>query len=301
MRLYQGYDRAGLDGQYNNRLLVPDYATYFARWTKDSEAARQRLAGDGAVLDIAYGPDKLETLDLFPAKAPAGAKPPVLVFIHGGYWRALDKSDFSFTALPYVDAGITYVVVNYPLIPAATIDTIGNSIMSAISWLYWNIGEYDADPARLYVSGHSAGGQLAPLALAQDWAALGLPDELVKGAVAISGLYDLEAIRRCYLDEGMNLDDGAVRRNSPLYQIPHADRLVGPLLLCVGAEESPEFRRQQADFAAAWSQTQRPARVVPAPGANHFSVVDQMCDPSAALFRATRDLVLGVRPAASPV
>lgn len=292
MTLYHGYDRAGLDGQYNNRLLVPDYAAHFARWKSGSEAAGARFKTI-ARYDVAYGPTKLETLDIYPAKASQGAKPPILVFIHGGYWRLLDKADFAFTAPAYVDAGITYVPINYALIPAVTIDDILRQVRAAIAWLYRNPDAHGGNVNRLYVSGHSAGGQLAPMALVHDWTAEGLPADLVKGAVAISGLYDLEAMRRCYLNEGMNLDDGMVQRNSPLHQIPPASRPMAPLVLSVGAQESAEFQRQQADFAAAWAKSQKPATIVPAPGANHFSVVEQFADPSTALFQATRDLALG--------
>jgi len=292
MPLYHGYDRAGLDGQYNNRLLVPDHATHFARWKAGSVAANARFK-DIAKHDVAYGAGKLENLDIYPAQPSRSGNPPILVFIHGGYWRLLDKSDFAFIAPPYVDAGITFIPINYTLIPAVTIDQIVAQVRAAIAWLYRNPEVHGGDPNRLYVSGHSAGGQLAPMALVYDWAARCLPAALVKGAVAISGLHDLEAMRRCYLNEGMNLDDGMVQRNSPIHQIPPADRPMAPLLLSVGALESPEFQRQQADYAAAWAKTQAPAAIVPAPGANHFSVIEQFADPSTALFRATRDLVLG--------
>lgn len=291
MTLYHGHDRAGLDAQYNNRLLVPDYAQHFARWKAGSEAANARFKGV-AKYDVAYGPGKLETLDIYPAKSPAAGKPPILVFIHGGYWRLLDKADFAFTAPAYVDAGITYIPINYALIPAVTIDAIVGQVRTAIAWLYRNPAIHGGDVDRLYVSGHSAGGQLAPMALVHGWKAEGLPADLLKGAVAISGLYDLEAMRRCYLNEGMNLDDGMVQRNSPLFQIPPASRPQAPLVLSVGALESAEFHRQQADFAAAWAKSQTPATIVPAPGANHFSVIEQFADPSTPLFRATRDLVL---------
>lgn len=292
MTLYHGYDRAGLDAQYNNRLLVPNYAEHFARWKAGTEAANARFKGV-AKYNLAYGPTKLETLDIYPAKPTNGARPPILVFIHGGYWRLLDKADFAFTAPAYVASGITYIPINYTLIPAVTIDDIVRQIRTAIAWLYRNPDAHGGDLDRLYVSGHSAGGQLAPMALVHDWTAEGLPADLVKGAVAISGLYDLEAMRRCYLNEGMNLDDGMVQRNSPLYQIPPASRPQHPLVLSVGALESPEFQRQQADFAAAWAKTQKPAAIVPAAGANHFSVIEQFADPSTPLFQATRDLVLG--------
>jgi arylformamidase len=291
--IYLGYDRAALDAQYNNRLRVPDFATYFARWKSRSEAARRQLGAEGARLDVAYGPSALEKLDIFPAKAAGGAKPPILVFIHGGYWRALDKADFSYTALPYVQAGITYIPINYGLTPGVSLDEIVRQAKAAMAWLYRNSQEHGGDINRLYVSGHSAGGQLAPMVLTHDWAADGLPAGLVKGAVAISGLFDLEPIRLSYLDEGMNLDAAMVRRNSPIHLAPGASKRQPPLVLCVGGAENPEFLRQQADYAVAWAKTQAPAAAVDASGANHFSVMDLMADPGSALFRACRDLVLG--------
>ncbi|MCC7048577.1 MAG: alpha/beta hydrolase [Alphaproteobacteria bacterium] len=298
MAIYRDYDRAALDAQYNNRLRVPDFAAYFARWKAGSDAARDRLLAAGARLDVAYGSSPLERLDIFPAKPADGRRPPVLVFIHGGYWRALDKTDFTFTAPPYVHAGITYVAINYGLVPTVSMDDILRQSRAALTWLYRNPGTHGGDVQRLYVSGHSAGGQLAPLVMGHDWGAQGLPRDLVKGAIAISGLFDLEPIRLSYLDEGMNLDAAAVRRLSPIHQVPPASKRQSPLVLCVGGAESPEFLRQQEAYAEAWAHNQEPARVVDAPGLNHFSVMDQMAEPTSALFAATRDLVLGrSRPA----
>lgn len=291
MTVYRGYDRAALDLQYNNRARVPDFQSYFDRWKQANEAARRRFGE--ARLDVAYGPSPAETLDIFPARGAGAGKPPILVFIHGGYWRALDKADFHFTAPPYVESGITYVPINYGLIPAVSVDEIVRQCRAAISWMFRNPQAHGGDLGRLYVSGHSAGGHLAPLVLAHDWRAEGLPAGAVRGAVAISGLFDLEPISLCYLAEGMRLDTAAIRRLSPIHLVPPASRPQPPLVLCVGSEESPEFLRQQADYAQAWGKSQKPARVVEAKGANHFSVMDHFADPASALSRATRELVLG--------
>ncbi len=289
--VYRGYDRAGLDAQYNNRALVPDFARYFERWKTSSAAARAQVKG--AAFDVPYGPSAAETLDIFPAPSKGGRKPPVLAFFHGGYWRALDKGDFSYPAQPYVYAGITYVSINYGLTPNVTLDELIRQARAAVRWLYRNAPAHGGDIDQLYVSGHSAGGHLAPLVMTTDWSAQGLPPDTVKGAVAISGLYDLEPIRLSYLNEGMNLDDASVRRNSPIHQVPPAHRKYGRLVLCVGGDESAEFRRQQADYAAAWAKSQAGALIVDAPGRNHFSVVDAFAAPEHALFRAARDLALG--------
>lgn len=291
--VYRGYDRAALDAQYNNRGLVPDFARYFERWK--SSSATVRAEAKDATLDVAYGPSGLEKLDIFPAKAQASGRPPMLVFIHGGYWRAMDKSDFTYPARSYVEAGITYVPVNYGLTPAITLDELIRQTCAAVEFLYRNPHIHGGDINRLYVSGHSAGGHLAPLVMTADWAAKGLPTDVVKGAVAISGLYDLEPIRLSYLNEGMNLDEASVRRNSPIHGVPPASRRYGPLVLSVGGDESDEFRRQQADYASAWVKSQKPATIVDAPGRNHFSVIDAFAEPQHALFRVTRDLVLSER------
>jgi len=288
--IYRGYDRAGLDAQYNNRGLVPDFAKYFERWKTASATARAQVKG--ALLDASYGPSGPEKLDIFPAAAKPGGKPPLLAFLHGGYWRALDKGDFSYPAQAYANSGITYVSINYGLTPSVTLDELIRQACAAVEWLYRNPQAHGSDVNRLYVSGHSAGGHLAPLIMTADWAAKGLPSDVVKGAVAISGLYDLEPIRLNYLSEGMNLDEASVRRNSPIHALPPSSRKCGPLILSVGADESPEFRRQQADYAAAWSETQQAPVIVDAPGRNHFSIVDAFAEPGHALFRATRDLMV---------
>lgn len=294
MALYRGYDRAALDAQYNNRARVPNYAAHLARWKHDSAMTRARLAGSGAKIDLAYGPSPGERLDVFPAAAgSAGRKPPVMAFFHGGYWRALDKSDFSYPAPAYVAAGITYISINYSLTPSVELGEIVRQIRSAISWLYLNPAIHGGDTGRLYVSGHSAGGHLAPMAASTDWAAQGLPADLIKGTVAISGLYDLEPIGLCYLGEGMALNADSVRENSPIHQIPARNRPSGPMILCVGGEESPEYHRQQAEYAQKWAETQAPARIVAAPGCNHFSVADWFGDSASPLFQACRRLVLG--------
>lgn len=294
MAVYRGYDRQALDAQYNNRARVPNFAEYLARWKHDSALTRARMLGAGAKIDLAYGPSPAEKLDVFPAPpGPGGRKPPVLAFFHGGYWRALDKSDFSYPAQAYVNAGITYVSINYALTPDVTVGEIVRQARAALAWLYRNPEAHGGDIDRLYVSGHSAGGQLAPMVASTDWAALGLPADLIKGTVAISGLFDLEPIRLCYLDEGMALNADSVRENSPIYQIPPRNRPAGPLILCVGGEESPEYHRQQAEYAQKWARTQATARVVDAPGCTHFSIADWFGDSASPLFQACRSLALG--------
>ena len=150
-------DRSTLAHEYNNRELVPDHPKYFARWQEDSAKARSRMI---CYLDRRYGDKPGETIDLFPARKGDGS---CMMFIHGGYWRALDKSDFSFLAPPWVDAGVSLAGVNYDLCPAVGMDEIVRQMLRASRWLWLNAEQYGMDQDRLYVCGHSAGGHLVAM------------------------------------------------------------------------------------------------------------------------------------------
>jgi len=264
MALYRNYDRAGLDAQYFLRGQVPEHPEYFRRWAEDSAAVRRARP---CRLDISYDSERL---DLFPAERAAA---PCLLFIHGGYWQALDKSDFSFLAPAFQDAGVALAVVNYTLAPKAGMDEIVRQNRAAVAWLYRNARAYGVDPERIHVAGHSAGGHLTAMVLATNWAAFGLDRNPVRGASAISGLYDLEPIRLCYLNDVLGLDAAAAERNSPLHHLPRQSL---PLILSVGTGETDEFRRQQESFAAAWRAVGLPLEIADQPGDNHFDVVGRL-------------------------
>jgi arylformamidase len=269
MALYRNYDRAGLDAQYFLRGRVPEHPEYFRRWAEDSAAVRRARP---CRLDIPYDSERL---DLFPAERAAA---PCLLFIHGGYWQALDKSDFSFLAPAFQDAGVALAVVNYTLAPKAGMDEIVRQNRAAVAWLYRNARAYGVDPERIHVAGHSAGGHLTAMVLATAWAAFGLDRNPVRGACAISGLYDLEPIRLCYLNDVLGLDAAAAERNSPLHHLPKQSP---PLILSVGTGETDEFLRQQESFAAAWRAAGLPLEIADQPGDNHFDVVGRLGQQSA--------------------
>ena len=286
--LFRDYDRQALDREYNNRGKVADFADYLARFPRESEATRRQLAGR---LDVAYGPSPAETLDIFPAARPGPA--PVHVFIHGGYWMAIDKRDFSYVARAVQPAGATVVVINYALIPSVDMDELVRQCRAAVAWVHRHARSFGGDPDRLFVSGHSAGGHLTAMCMATDWAAWETPADVIKGGCAISGLYDLEPIRLCYLNDTLKLSPEAVRRNSPVRLRP-AGR--APLLLPVGALEGPEYHRQTEELAAAWRAGGVPCEVLDMAGINHFSIVAQLEDPGSELSRAIlRQMGLGGR------
>ena len=274
---------AWLDRMYNNRELVPDHGVFLTRWAQDSARVRAELRCE---LDVAYGDADEETLDIFPAAA-AGA--PVLVFIHGGYWRALDKSDFSFLAPSWVDAGVSLAVVNYDLSPRVSIDEIVRQMLRASRWLWLHAEEYGMDQDRLYVSGHSAGGHLTAMLMAALWPVFdrSLPKDLWKGGLAISGLYDLRPLVDVdWLNADLKLDAESALRLSPAY-LPPATR--AGVMTCVGGDESSEFLRQNALLASRWRSVL--VGDIAMPGAHHFSVVDALADQKSPLFAGARRLM----------
>lgn len=283
--LYQDMDRAEIDRQLNLRDRHPDHPEFFERWARDSAAVRARLGGH---LDLATGESAGETLDLFVPETGPGPYP-LLAFIHGGYWQFLDKSDFSFLAPPFLDEEIAFASLNYDLAPAVTIPEIVAQIRRAILWLARTGPDYGVDPARIVVSGHSAGGHLTAMMSVTDWAAEApdLPGSPVKAACAVSGIYELEPIRLSYHQDNVRLDPDAVAAMSPLRHIPAR---AGPLVCAAGAEESDVFLHQQDAFVAACRQRGLDARVVDLPGRHHFSAIDALGEPDHPLFTAACDL-----------
>jgi len=271
----QRLDPAWLDVQYNNRARIPEHPAIFQRWATASAAAR---AGSLAEYDIAYGPGAGETLDVFPTAVPGA---PVLVFVHGGYWRSLDKSDFSFVAPSFNAAGAMVVVPNYALCPAVTIEHITLQMTAALAWTWRNAARFGGNPERIVVAGHSAGGHLAAMLLSCRWKQVGhdLPAQLLGGALSISGLYDLEPIRHTpFLQVDLRLTPTAVGRLSPAF----FPRPRGKLYAVAGGDESSEFLRQNRLIRDVWGPTAVPVCETVS-GKNHLSVLESLVDPAGRL------------------
>ena len=264
---------AWFDEQYDNRARIPEHPGILQYWFDESAQARERLGG---VLDVPYGSDPSERLDIFPT-ASRGA--PVPVYIHGGYWRALDKRGQTFLAPPFVDAGAMVVLPNYALCPAVRIEHIALQLVQALAWVYRHAAEYGGDPARIVVAGHSAGGHLAAMLLACDWCSVArdLPANLVRAALSISGVFDLEPLRHSpFLAHDLKLTAASARRLSPALMPAPSGRLTA----VVGGDESEEFLRQNALIARVWGPTS--VWVCESiPGCHHMNVLLERLKPKA--------------------
>ena len=284
MAVFLDYDQDQLDAQYDNVRAVPDHARWTDRWPSDSAAVRASLPNR---LDVPYAPGPRRTLDVFPAR---GTGNPVMLFIHGGWWRARDKEDFTFVVPHYVAAGIAVVMVEYPLVPTVTLDQLVECARQALIWTWQNAASFGADRERLHVTGHSAGGHLTAMMMSTDWAARELPRDAIKSGAALSGLYDLTPIRLCYINADTRLDAAAVKRNSPIEHLPAR---AAPRILAVGGKETDEFRRQQEIYAHAWHGAGLPLAIVPLPGDQHYSILDSFKGPAGPLFEAVKRQIFG--------
>jgi arylformamidase len=280
------FDSAWLDAQYNNRARIPEHAQIFKRWADSSAFAREHQSRR---LDLRYGEQAGELLDLFPSpKADA----PVLVFIHGGYWRALDKQDVSFIAPSFVAAGAMVVIPNYALCPTVTVEHITLQMTHALAWVWRHAALYGGNPSRIVVAGHSAGGHLAAMMLSCRWKEVGadLPAQLVSGALSVSGLYDLEPLRHTtFLQPDLGLTPAAVKRLSPAF----FPRPRGTLYTVAGLNESEEFLRQNQLIRDQWGPTTVPVCETVA-GRHHLDVLHDLADPNGRLHELALRL-LGLR------
>jgi arylformamidase len=274
-----------IDREYNPRLSVPDVDRIVADWAERSAATRSRV---GNRVRRSYGATLAEYLDIFPADAPDA---PVHVFIHGGYWRAFSADDFSFIADSGLASGATTVVVNYELCPKVRIAEIVRQVRAAMAWVWHNAPDFGADRGRIALSGHSAGGHLVGRLIATPWERdYGLPSDFIKGACAISGLFDLEPLRWSWLQPSVQFSDDDILNESPIRHLPQA---AIPVLAAVGALESTEFLRQTRDYAEALRGSGVPAQALQVPGRNHFTVLDDLADAQGPLWRAIDDMMNG--------
>lgn len=265
-----------LDAQYDLRALFPEAASlYEAFCEEESEKVRGALTHH---LDVPFGPTLAEHVDLY----PSGEGTPVLIYVHGGFWALRTSREFGFVARGPASRGVATVVTNYALCPAVTMDEVVRQTRAAVAWAYRNAPSFGGDPERIHVAGHSAGGHLVGMLLATDWPGdYGLPTDIIKGATAISGLFDLAPFPYTFLQPKVQLTWDQVGRNSPILHVPDA---APPLLVAYGEDETDEFKRQSEDYLGTWKGNGLPGERLVLPGKNHFDVVDGFLDAGSPLL-----------------
>lgn len=268
--------------QYNARASIPEHPYIFTRWIEQSAQVRRRHAG---LFDLMYGDSAGERLDLFPTRL---ANAPLLVFIHGGWWRSLDKSDFSLLAPTFTDAGINVALLNYSLVPEASIEEILQQQLRALAWLYKSAERYEIDAERIILAGHSAGAHLAAMLMTASWTTYdaALPENLIKAAALLSGVYDLTPLLQTdFVNRDLKLTEARILPLSP--SLMPLTRTI-PFITAVGGLESDEFKRQTAMLEQSWS-SQHYANIELAES-NHLTVCNALSEPNSALTKTIIEL-----------
>lgn len=283
--VYLDYDADTLFAEYNNRGKVPDFETFIA----DFEARSDRLRADAAHgrIDLTYGDGPRDRFDLFLPDVP---NPPLHVFIHGGYWQWNDKESYAFLAKPFLDAGIGFANLEYTLCPAVDLAALVDQVRRGMAHLWTNGAALGFDRDRIQVSGHSAGGHLAGMVLTTDWPAFdgALPADIVKSAMPISGVFDLEPIRHTPIGDPLGLDATRAAALSPMFALP---RTKAQTVVALDSHERREFHRQAEAFATHCRSHGTEARIASVHGGHHFSVLESLAASDGQLFGLARDML----------
>ena len=262
---------------YDVEAFTPGFMEHLQRSITASQHTRAHWPSQ---LDVAYGDGPAEKLDIFLTETPNA---PIVIYLHGGFWKASSKNDRAFPAEAFGPAGAIWISQEYPLAPAATLDDMVACTRRAVAWVHEHAARFGGDPSRIFLCGNSAGGHLVAMAAATDWAAKGLPADLIKGVTTLSGLFDLIPLTHTRANGWLHLDLAAAVRNSPMFHLPD---LPCPLICAVGEAEPPEFIAQSATFAEVWRQKGHPSAYLPMPDLNHFSIVTELGNPQSPLTRA---------------
>jgi arylformamidase len=268
---WRGMSQQDRDLGLNNGVAVTGSADIVAGWDRRSAEMRAQHSGH---LDLRYGPRERNRIDFLKAAERA----PTLVFIHGGYWQTRAKETFAVFASGPMAHGINVALIGYTLAPDATLDEIVAEIHAGLDFLAAQLPALGGDPNHIVVSGWSAGGHLTSMALSHPH---------VKAGMAISGIYDLEPIRHSYLNAKLRLDEAASQRNSPMMQ---AGGVIKPLSLVAGDAELALLRKQTADFAGHRAKHGLPVTYEEIPGANHFTIMNEMVSPTGRITTLIRQL-----------
>lgn len=273
-------DQKELDDAYNQRVYAPNMDQVLKRSARNSELVRERL---GAPKRLSYGPTPIEALDLYAAR---GANAPINIYVHGGAWRVGLAKDNSFQAEMFVNAGAHLAVLDFNNVieTAGSLMTMADQVRRGVVWVYKNARSFGGDPERIFVSGHSSGGHWVGVLLTTHWQRdFGVPQTMIKGGVAASGLFDLKPARLSARSNYVRFTDEV---EAALSAQRHIDKLSAPVALVYGTEETPEFQRQSRDFAAAVKAAGKPVTLSVMEGYNHFEVWEQLANPYSLFGRA---------------
>jgi len=273
-------DQKDLDDAYDQSMYAPNQLQITGRWTTNSDAVRRRL---GPPRRFAYGPTPIEGLDVYTTGRPNA---PIHVCIHGGAWRGGTARDFAFAAELFVRAGAHFVVPDFinVLEAGGSLIPMADQVRRAVAWVYTNAAKFGGDPGRIFITGHSSGGHLAGVALVTDWRKeFSLPSDLVKGALCVSGIFDLKPARLSSRRLYVKFTDEIEEELSPQRRI---ERLSCPLMVAHAALDTPEFQRQSRDFAAAVKAAGKPVQLLVGEGYNHFEFIETLANPYGLLGRA---------------
>jgi arylformamidase len=283
--VFMDYDQVELDAAYDQSFYAPLGGQIWKRLAAVSETTRGRL---GQPLRQSSGPTAVEQLDIYRARRPNA---PIFVFIHGGAWLGEEAKDFAFPAEMFVNAGAHYVALDFIPIKDAGGDlrVMADQVRRGIAWVYQNAESFGGDRDRLYLGGHSSGGHLCGIALVTDWAKdFGLPADIVKGGLCMSGMYDLKPVRLSKRSSYVKFTDEIEQAMSSQR---HLDLLRTPIVVTYGTNETPEFQRQSPDFATAVKAAGKPAELVEAVSFNHIEMVESLGNPYGPNGRAALSLM----------
>ena len=283
--VWMDMDQVELDAAYDQSFYAPLLRQDIARWASNSESVRTRL---GMPQRESYGPTEVEKLDIYRTKSPNA---PIFVFIHGGAWLGGEAKDYAFPAELFVNDGAHCVVLDFVAIKAANGDlrVMADQVRRAVAWVYKNAANFGGDPNRLYIGGHSSGGHLCGVTLVTDWSKdFGLPADLIKGGLCMSGMYDMKPVRLSKRSTYVKFDDDMENKMSSQR---HLDVLHAPIIVTYGTNETPEFQRQNRDFAAAAKAAGKKVELIEAANYNHLEMCESLGNPYGPNGRAALSLI----------
>ncbi|MCW5771147.1 MAG: alpha/beta hydrolase [Rhodospirillaceae bacterium] len=279
-KVFLDYTQKALDDAYDQRVWAKNAGEVIKRYGVSSKAVQAKYKHETK----SYGASPDETLDIYPPVKNAGGAAPIHVFIHGGAWRGGTKDLYAFPAPVFAEHGAIYVALNFGNIPKVRLPEMAHQVRGAIAWIYKNAKTFGGDPERIYVSGHSSGGHLCGVVCTTDWARYGVPQTVLKGAVSVSGMYDLYPVMLSARSSYVKISKEEM---VALSAERHLSRIACPIIVAHGDKESPEFQRQSRHFAAiVQAQVAQPCEYLVGKGYNHFEVIETLGTPQGVLGAA---------------